>query len=474
MTIDWALANYITEWLIRLVMLVWVPQRRSPAAARTWLLCIFFFPYAGLLLYWLIGRPYMPRRRIDGQARVSHLIRTVGREHFEKAGYTRPEVKPQFAQAVALAENLGDFGIVGGNSIEFLADYAATIDRLVADIDACHHHAHLLYYIFADDDTGRRVGDALARAVKRGVQCRVLMDFLGSKKSRRTLAPRLREAGIEVHFMLPVGLLRRGTARYDLRNHRKIVVLDGRIGYVGSQNLVNADFKHDLTYEELVARVTGPAVTQLQVVFMADHFFETGERFHEPAYFPMKEVHGTSPAQVLPSGPGYPHANTHNLLVTLIHGARERVVITTPYFIPDSSLLQALQTAALRGVDVHLVVSRQADQVLVGLAQRSYYEELLEGGVKIHLYQRRFLHAKHVSVDDSIALIGSSNMDIRSFRLNAEISLLIYDPQAAAQLHAVQDRYFSNSHLLTLEEWQQRPRLTKIAQNMARLVDSLL
>jgi cardiolipin synthase len=474
MEIDWTLTHVIAEWLIRLVMLVWVPQRRSPSAARTWLLCIFFFPYVGLVLYWLIGRPYMPRRRIAAQARVSHLIRTVGREHLQKAGLTRPDVKQQFTEAVTLAQNLGDFGILGGNSIELLADYASTIDRLVTDIEACQHHAHLLYYIFADDDTGRRVGDALARAVKRGVQCRVLMDFLGSKKSRRTLAPRLREAGIDVHFMLPVSLLRRGTARYDLRNHRKIVVLDGRIGYVGSQNLVNADFKEGLTYEELVARITGPAVLQLQVVFLADHFFETDKLVRDEIFFPPQEQPGTSPVQVLPSGPGYPHANTLKVMVALIHGARERVVITTPYFIPDSPLMQALETAVLRGVDVHLIVSHQIDQILVGLAQRSYYEDLLECGVKIHEYYQHFLHAKHMSVDDQIALVGSSNMDIRSFRLNSEVSVLIYDAQVAGQLRALQERYFANADLLTLEKWQQRPPVKKSAQNMARLVDSLL
>jgi cardiolipin synthase len=474
MSSDWAVALYTAEWLIRLWALVWVPQRRPPAAARTWLLLIFFFPLAGALLYWLIGRPYMPRRRVEAQERASHLIRTVGPEIFAKAGYTRPDLGPRFDQAVHLAENLGDFGISGGNTVEFLPDYAGAIDRLVADIDACRHHAHLLYYIFADDDTGRRVADALARAVKRGVQCRVLMDYLGSKKSRRTLAVGLREAGVAVEFMLPVGLLRRGTARYDLRNHRKLVVLDGRTGYVGSQNLVNADFKAGITYEELVARVTGPVVTQLQVVFLADWYFETGTRFQEPAHFPAFEHTGASPAQVLPSGPGYPYANTLKLMLALIYGARERVVITTPYFIPDDSLIQALQTAVLRGVDVHLVVSRTADQLLVGLAQRSYYEQLLEAGVKIHLYERHFLHAKHMSVDNAIALIGSSNMDIRSFRLNAEISLLIYDADVAGRLRALQDRYFARAHLLTLEEWRARPRLARVTQNIARLVDSVL
>lgn len=474
MTIDWTLAVWVGEWLIRLVMLIYVPQRRSPAAARTWLLCIFLFPYGGLFLYALFGRPSLPRRRVEMQETVSELIRTVGPQVLREVNLKRPEVKPEFDQAVTLAQNLGDFGIIGNNSVELLADYDGTIGRLVADIDAARDHVHLLYYIFAADDTGIRVADALERAVKRGVQCRVLMDSLGSRRGLRRLAPRLRAAGVEVHGMLPTSLLRLGTNRFDLRNHRKIAVVDARVGYVGSQNLVNAQFKEGITYEELVVRVTGPVVNQLQVVFAADWYFETGQAFDLAAIFPPPALTGTTPTQVLPSGPGYPQANTQRLMVALIHGARERVVITTPYFIPDTAFLQALQTAVLRGVDVHLVVSRKADQLLVGWAQRSYYEELLDAGVKIHLYRRNFLHAKHMSVDDHIALIGSSNIDIRSFTLNAEVSLLVYDPEVAGRLHAQQDRYFAQADLLTAEGWAQRPTVVKVGQNVARLMDSLL
>jgi cardiolipin synthase len=318
------------------------------------------------------------------------------------------------------------------------------------------------------------VADALAEAVKRGVTCRVLIDSLGSKKSRRKFAPRMRNAGIEVTLLLPVRWFRRRGTRADLRNHRKIAVIDGQIGYVGSQNLVNADFKADITYEELVARVTGPAALQLQAVFLGDRFADADQRIDWPKYFPKEHMPGSSPSQVLPSGPSYPFANNQQLITSLIHAAQKRVVITTPYFIPDDAILQAMQAAVLRGVEVHLVVSQKADQLLVGLAQRSYYEGLLEAGVRIHMYRHKFLHAKHISIDHTIVLIGSSNMDLRSFQLNAEISLLVFDPQVTAALHAVQERNFSHAKLLTLEEWRKRPALARISQNLARLVDSVL
>jgi cardiolipin synthase len=259
-----------------------------------------------------------------------------------------------------------------------------------------------------------------------------------------------------------------------LRNHRKIAVIDGRVGYTGSQNLVDAAFKPGIIYEELVVRAAGPVVLQLQATFAVDWFLETEQVLDAPEFFPPPETAGTVIAQVLPSGPDYPVTNVQRLLVALIHGAQERVVITTPYFIPDEALLQALQTATLRGVEVHLIVSRVADQVLVCLAQRSYYTDLLRMGIHIHLFQEKLLHAKHTSIDGELAVIGSSNMDIRSFVLNAEVSLAIYDTEAVARLRAEQERTLANCKPLLLDDWVRRSRWAKFAENLARLMSPLL
>ena len=274
--------------------------------------------------------------------------------------------------------------------------------------------------------------------------------------------------------MLPVGLLRRRAGRIDLRNHRKIAVIDGRIGYTGSLNIVDPDFKPGLTYEELMVRVTGPIALALQFLFAGDWYVETGELLDHPAVFPEPMVAGTVAAQALPSGPLYARANNQWLVTALVHSARQRVVITTPYFVPDAPLLQALQTAVLRGAEVHLIVPGQNDQLLVTLAQKSYYGELLDAGVQIHRYQPRFLHAKHVTIDDRMAWIGSSNMDVRSFVLNEEVVLLFYDSGVAAQVARQQERYFRESHSLTPQQWRARPRRTRILQNLARLMSPLL
>jgi cardiolipin synthase A/B len=273
---------------------------------------------------------------------------------------------------------------------------------------------------------------------------------------------------------LPVGLLRRNTARFDLRNHRKIAVIDGCIGFTGSQNIVDPVFVPDYPNEELVVRVTGPVVAQLQAVFLMDSYLESGVIEQSAALFPDIQATGVSPAQVVPSGPGYRRENGQELIVALLYSAEKRVVITTPYFVPDEIFLQALNAATLRGVDVHLVLSKHSNQRLTNLAQCSYYENLLEAGVHVHLYRPHFLHAKHLTIDDHIAFIGSTNIDIRSFALNAEINLLVYDAAVVKQFQAIQERYFLNSDLLSAEAWDQRSFGLRTIQNIARLADSLL
>jgi cardiolipin synthase len=470
----WAWIYLLSEWAIRLAMLVVVPFRRTPAAAKGWLLLIFFEPWVGLLLYLLIGRARLPRWQREQLSRLPRAMAGVVGRLANHPNVFHPEVGPALSGAVALAEKLGGAPVLGGNAVELLIDYYGTIARLVADIDRAKSHVHLLFYIFADDAATAPVVEALGRAAKRGVRCRVLADAIGSRAGLRTLRPRLTAVGVTVRELLPVSLVPWRKARVDLRNHRKIAVIDGQVGYTGSQNLVAAEFGDGLAYEDLMVRVTGPVVLELQYVFAADWFVETNEVLDGGSEFPPPEIVGDVPAQALASGPAFPNQNNQRLFVALVHGARERVVLTTPYFIPDEPLLQAMQTAALRGVHVHLVVSERGDHRIVSLAQESYYEELLEAGVRVHLYRTNFLHAKHLSIDDSVAVIGTSNLDIRSFALNAEVMLLIYDAGVTARLAGEQERYFANSRPLTLATWEQRPFGAKLAQNLTRLLSPLL
>jgi cardiolipin synthase len=362
-----------------------------------------------------------------------------------------------------------------GNAFEFLRDYEGSIERLIQDIDSAGKQVHLLTYIYRTDRIGRRVTDAIKRAAQRGVVCRLLLDAVGSRVALKQFGPELREAGAEVRSMLPVGLFRRKGERFDLRNHRKITVIDGTIGYVGSQNVADPNFVKNYPNEELVARVTGPVVSQLQATFLGDHYLETEQVLDREELFPDLKPTGNSPAQLLPSGPGYGQENGRELIISMLYMARRRVVITTPYFIPDEPFLNGICAAGRReNVRVHLVVSKHANQLISQLAQRSYYDDLLEAGIRIHLYRPHFLHAKLLTIDDDLALIGSTNMDIRSFALNAEINVLIYDRQLVERLKEVQDDYFRKSDELTLADWRKRSALQKVVQNTARLMDSFL
>ena len=251
-------------------------------------------------------------------------------------------------------------------------------------------------------------------------------------------------------------------------------MVDGRIAYTGSMNLVDPNFKPGLTYEELMVRVTGPVVLELQAVFAQDWYQETGKGLEPGTPFPDPAVTGTVPAQVLPSSPIYQRQNSQRLIVALLGLSRERAVITTPYFIPDDALRQAITTAVLRGVEVTLVVPEQDDQLLVSNAQKSYYEELLTTGVRICRYGKRFLHAKHVTIDERIAWIGCSNMDIRSFALNAEVVLLAYDEGVCRALAAVQARYFAEGTWLDAKSWAAQPLWRQVGWNLARMFSSLL
>jgi cardiolipin synthase len=458
------------NWSIRLWGIWAIPRRRSPNAARAWLLLVLVFPILGAVLYSVFGRAWLPEDRRERQRRANELVRAS--PAVERA-VGAVGLDGNVAATAVLARKLGAFPVVEGNRVELLDGYEDAIDRLVADVDAARESVHLLFYIFEPDATGERMASAVLRAAARGVSCRVMMDGLGSKPGLARLAPRLRAGGVEVHALLSPGTRH---MRRDLRNHRKIAVIDGRIGHTGSQNVVDAfDYKgRGLTNEELVARVEGPVVGQLQAIFLIDRFLETGKGIDEARLYPDAGPRGGARAQALPSGPTYEVENNERTFVQMLYGARERVVVTSPYFVPDRPFVAAMQAAAVRGLEVHLVTPRQADQWLVRLAQESFYDELLQAGVKIHLYRPRFLHAKHLSVDDEVAAIGSSNIDMRSFTLNEEDMLLFYDREVVADLRRIQERYFRDSDLLDAEAWATRPPLRRVGQQLARLVDSVL
>ena len=470
---SWVALYFVSEWVVRLGALFVLPARLPPAAARAWLLLICVLPWPGLVLFLVLGRRALSRHRIELQQRLNAFLESP--QAAQRVGGTSDAVVPAPLAGIAqLAHALAEFPAVGGNRFELLPDYAAAHDRMLDDIRGAGHHVHLLTYIFAPDATGDRFHEALRVAAARGVRCRVLLDQLGSGRRAGATLQRLRDAGVEAHLMMPSRLLSRQRSRLDLRNHRKIAVIDGRIGYIGSQNIVDAEVWKGHPNVELAARVTGPLVHQLQVLFLADRLAEARTMLEDEELFPPPADGGTATAQLLASGPTYRCSNNLEVVVAAAYQARTRIAMVTPYFVPPMPLLQALCSAGQRGVAVDLIVPRWGNKLLEALAQHSYYQELLDAGVRIHRYGPPFLHAKHMSVDDDLAIIGSTNLDIRSFLLDAEVVALIYDRGVVRDVRRVEEKYLARAEQVTANSWPQRPWVQRGGENVCRLLDALL
>ncbi|HEY6284601.1 MAG TPA: cardiolipin synthase, partial [Ktedonobacteraceae bacterium] len=365
--------------------------------------------------------------------------------------------------------------------IELLPNYNDNFQRIAEEIDAAKKFVHIEYFTLSRDEETGYVFAAMERAVNRGIKVRVLMDHLGSRKypNFKKMRAHLTAAGIENHLMLQLHFFGSNYTRPDLRNHRKIVVIDGQVAFTGSQNLIKRNYfrKDAIYYDELVALVKGPIAAQLEAAFVTDWYSETGflvNSQNAPETYMEPLIGGNVLCQVLPSGSGFENENNLRLFTSLIHSAKHKLVITNPYFVPDDALMIAITSAALRGVDVTLLNSAVSDQFFVSHAERSYYEDLLNAGVRIyHYYAPILLHSKLISVDDDIAVIGSSNLDIRSFQLNLEVTLVCYDADVVADLRQIESAYIRKSSLVNIDEWKTRTVKEKLFENISRLTAAL-
>jgi cardiolipin synthase A/B len=442
-------------------------------------LMIFLFPVLGVLAYLVIGRADLPAHRKDKQRRAAELVDSQDPPDPE-AVQGAPE---WVGEAVELNRTNAGFPPTGGNDLQVLTDYDATLAAMAETIEGAEAYVHCQFYITVADPTTEPVIAALEGAHHRGVTVRVLLDHLGclSYPGYKELVARLEAAGIPWRRMLPVRPWRREYQRPDLRNHRKILVVDGTVGFTGSQNLIDHSYnkksnrRHHLQWHDLMLRVQGPAVEHLNAVFATDWYCETDEllRNETPALAPEPAT-GAVVCQVLPSGPGHRKQGNLQLFIHLIASANERITVCTPYFVPDESMLNALRTAVARGVRVRLYLGSTPRHSVTYHAQCSYHEDLARDGIEVYLYPSpHVLHSKFVLVDDQVAVVGSSNLDIRSFALDHEINLMIIDPGVVAALEAVAEDYHRDSQGLDLDAWLGRPWYRKYVDNAARLTSAL-
>jgi cardiolipin synthase A/B len=472
---------FAIDLVIRVLAVIFVPKNRRPATAAAWLLAIFFLPYLGAIAFLLFGSSKLPKRRREKQQTINRYIMnaTEGIDQAIPDGLW----PAWFASLSELNRRLGAMPLLSGNTARLFGEYDRSIAEMTAAVETAESFVHVEFYILSLDATTARFFDALEAAVQRGVTVRVLFDHVASLRIRgyRATKRRLTAMGAEWHPLLPVQPFRGRYQRPDLRNHRKVLVVDGRVGFMGSQNMIDRTYdrwtnrRRGLKWKDLMVRLEGPTVAALNAVFLSDWYSETDELLAREGRQSVEAVGEEHlDCQLVPSGPGFEGENNLRLFNGLIYAAQRRIVLTSPYFVPDDSMLYAVTTAAERGVEVELFVSEIGDQALVFHAQRSYYEELLKAGVAIWLYAKpTILHAKHFTIDDDVAVVGSSNLDMRSFSLNLAVSMMVRGRQFVNELRQIQEGYRRASRRLTLEEWQRRPLRTAVLDNVARLTAGL-
>lgn len=468
-----------------------IPGGRKPSTGMAWLILVLAVPYLGIIAFALFGSTSVGRKRRAWQHRVNEEVMAAVRTEDDAPG-AAPAA--DVVGAARLNETLGALPMSTGNRVVVLPEYADTVTAMCAEVERARSFVHVEFYITAWDELTAPFFDALVRASERGVEVRLLFDHLGSRgiPVYKDLVKRLEETSISWAPMLPISLRHRQLRRPDLRNHRKILVVDGRVAFTGSQNLIEPGYdkpknhKAGREWVEVMLRVEGPVVRDLGVVFATDWFAETGQSVRDHLRVAVAAggppTNGTGPAgavdgigcQVVASGPGFATENNLRLFNTLIYGARRRLSLVSPYFVPDESLLYAVTTAAQRGVAVELFVNEGADQFMVFHAQRSYYTALLDAGVRIRLYPAPYvLHAKFFAIDDEVAVVGSSNMDYRSFALNYEVMLLLHGRDVVDRLDDVLTHYRALSSELTKQSWAERGWGSAYVDNVMRLTAAL-
>jgi len=461
-----------------------IMMRPATGIALSWLLLVTMLPFVGAIIYFMIGERRIGFQRERGIGDVRAEYRNIGnaetRDRLTDIDWSR---HPAAARGLdRLGRKVAGTLTVRSSTLKLVADTLEALRAIARDVDEAKASVLMEFYIWNDGGAADDVLEAVIRASRRGVSCRVLVDALGARPWWNGGQPqRLRDAGVELRAALPVGFFRSFIGRSDLRLHRKIVVVDGEVAWTGSMNLVDPGFFKQGAgvgkWVDAMVRVEGAVVVLLAATMISDWILETHEPIRdafESAKLGPVNFHGMADIQVVPTGPGETGDGLLQMLLALINAAQNELVLTTPYLVPDESMLQALRGAAGRGVKVAVIVPKRVDSFLTRYASRSYYDSLLEMGAEIYLYRGGLLHTKSIMVDGQMAMFGTVNLDMRSLWLNYEVTLFVYDDVFAADLRALQRTYIGDSDRLDLAIWRTRSFEQRFVENTLRLVSPLL
>ena len=453
------------------VIIVIISENRNPIKTISWIMVLVFVPVLGLFIYAFFGQDYTKRRTISQR----YYQKIKKRPLAELISSELIDYPPEHVDLIKLLRNLNNAPLLQGSSVDFFIAGRDKIDAMFRDIDKATEHIHIEYYAWDDDIVGNQLKNLLIKKSAEGVKIRVIVDSVGSWKVKKSFYEDLRSAGIEVEEFMKVRFPM-FTPHMNYRNHRKIVVIDGRVGYIGGMNVADRYINGVSwgNWRDTHIRIEGKGVQGLQSVFLIDWFMVSKSLITARKYFPPLESFGDNLLQIVTSGP---YSSDREILQGFMHAifyAKSSIYIQSPYFIPPDGLLEALISASVRGVDVRLMVPRKSDTILVQLASRSYFKRLMKSGIKVYFYEPGFLHSKLTVIDDSLTLIGSANFDIRSFEQNLEVEAFIYNEETATNAKSIFLEDQKNSKEIVLREWIKRPVWLRFKESFVRLFTPLL
>ena len=452
------------------IVLVIITDNRNPLKTLPWIIVLLLAPVAGLVFYFFFGQNLSKQRIISRRTRKRITLQLEEAEH---TGC--PDLPEQDRPLAQLLRRTCHAVPLYGSRITPYTDGGAKMEALLGEIARAHHHIHLQYYILSDDETGRRLRDALAAKAREGVRVRILYDDVGCSGVKKAFFREMREAGIEVHAFLHVKFPR-FTSKVNYRNHRKIVVIDGRTGFIGGMNIADRYVRGTEwgSWRDTHFRIEGSGVAGLQIAFLSDWSATTKRHIAGPEYFPAAKRYTDDILQIVAGGPFGKWRTLLQAESYAVANARRRVWIQTPYYLPSDVLNTALQTAALAGTDVRLMLPARSDSKLIDLASHSYLDDMMRAGVKILFYEPGFLHSKLLIADDALTVIGSANMDFRSFEHNFEVNAFVCDEEFTARMAAIFDSDAAKCHAVTPGEWFRRPRRRRWAESFMRVFSPLM
>jgi len=454
--------------LIAGTVIVVISENRTPVKSISWLLVLILLPIGGLIIYYVFGQDTRRMRHIS--EKKSKEIKDLS---FKNLVYNRSnKILPEYTNLINLLKNSNLSPVLQGSKIEILTEGSKMLDEMLKDISNAKHHIHIEFFIFKNDSTGKRVKELLMKKAAEGIEVRFIYDNVANWLVPKRFYQEMKKSGVQITSMMKVRFLK-FAEHLNYRNHRKVVVIDGITAYMGGMN-ISDNYSTNPNWRDTQLRIKGQGALGLQASFLIDWYSAGEDLLDDKKYFPEARIYTGNLMQIATGGP---YSLYHNLLqatVNIIIGAKKYIYLQTPYFLPSDPLFQALQMASLSGIDVRLMVSEKSDSAYVDPAAHSYYGDLLEAGMKIYELKGKFMHAKTLVTDDMLSVIGSANLDFRSFETNFEINCYIYDPHIAQQNKDIFFRDMEECREVLFEDWIKRPQWKKFFDSIIRLFAPLM